>query len=94
MKTGQCKFGPTCKFHHPKDIQILAAGQENGNGEQTGSAFKSEGANAVTFSPALYQNTKGLPIRPACSFIITLSVVVADFFFFLVFLHHLYLTCS
>ncbi|XP_021891180.1 zinc finger CCCH domain-containing protein 37 [Carica papaya] len=64
MKTGQCKFGPTCKFHHPKDIQILAAGQENGNGEQTGSAFKSEGANAVTFSPALYQNTKGLPIRP------------------------------
>ncbi|KAK9266560.1 hypothetical protein L1049_021493 [Liquidambar formosana] len=43
MKTGVCKFGGTCKFHHPKDIQIPLTGQENGSGEQTATAVKVEG---------------------------------------------------
>uniref|UniRef100_A0A2P2ILN5 Uncharacterized protein MANES_03G076000 n=1 Tax=Rhizophora mucronata TaxID=61149 RepID=A0A2P2ILN5_RHIMU len=67
MKTGKCKYGATCKFHHPKDILI----QENGNGEKSGSAVKSEGimgnVNVVavsdSFIPAPYYNSKGLPIR-------------------------------
>lgn len=25
MKTGQCKFGPTCKFHHPQPAGVHAA---------------------------------------------------------------------
>ncbi|KAJ9168523.1 hypothetical protein P3X46_020034 [Hevea brasiliensis] len=72
MKTGKCKFGVTCKFHHPKDIQILL-GQENGNAVQTESAVKMDevtGAghvsvvNSISFDPASFHNSKGLPIRP------------------------------
>ncbi|KAK9275661.1 hypothetical protein L1049_022928 [Liquidambar formosana] len=72
MKTGVCKFGGTCKFHHPKDIQIPLTGQENGSGEQTATAVKVEGMTgavklvnpAISVTPALLHNTKGLPIRP------------------------------
>ncbi|XP_021685547.2 zinc finger CCCH domain-containing protein 37 isoform X2 [Hevea brasiliensis] len=71
MKTGKCKFGATCKFHHPKDIQILL-GQENGNTWQTESAVNIDEiaghvnvANAsISLTPALFHNSKGLPIRP------------------------------
>ncbi|XP_010557387.1 PREDICTED: zinc finger CCCH domain-containing protein 37-like [Tarenaya hassleriana] len=55
MKTGKCKFGPSCKFHHPKDIQISYSGQETGS---------SEGLTSLTFTPAPYHNSKGLPVRP------------------------------
>nr|GFC72285.1 zinc finger CCCH domain-containing protein 33 [Tanacetum cinerariifolium] len=24
LKTGTCKFGPTCKFHHPRDMAGIA----------------------------------------------------------------------
>ncbi|KAG8657538.1 zinc finger CCCH domain-containing protein 37 isoform X2 [Manihot esculenta] len=71
MKTGKCKFGATCKFHHPKDIQILS-GQENGNTLKNESAVKIDDeisghvnvANAsISSTPALFHNSKGLPIR-------------------------------
>lgn len=73
MKTGKCKFGATCKFHHPKDIQISSVGQDAGSGEQNESA--NGGGEAVIgdlqpakafvpFTPALLHNSKGLPIRP------------------------------
>ncbi|XP_065852808.1 zinc finger CCCH domain-containing protein 37 isoform X2 [Euphorbia lathyris] len=71
MKTGNCKFGATCKFHHPKDIQI-SLGQENGDAWQKEIAIRADGSledvNAVnmsiSFTPASYHNTKGLPMRP------------------------------
>lgn len=54
-KTGNCKFGATCKFHHPKDIVIPSA-----------EAVTNENSMTVQpiFSPALLHNTKGLPVRP------------------------------
>ncbi|KAF8412618.1 hypothetical protein HHK36_000587 [Tetracentron sinense] len=73
MKTGKCKFGVSCKFHHPKDIQIPSTEQENGIGEQTESVVKGDGMTTedakpvnpfVSFTPALLHNSKGLPIRP------------------------------
>lgn len=73
MKTGKCKFGVNCKFHHPKDIQISAVGQDAVSGEQNEAANK-DGETAtgdskaaktfVPFTPALLHNSKGLPIRP------------------------------
>ncbi|CAK9173917.1 unnamed protein product, partial [Ilex paraguariensis] len=68
VKTGTCKFGATCKFHHPKDILIPSAGQENGSGEQI-QAINDEMAGDLElvkplFTPALLHNSKGLPIRP------------------------------
>lgn len=67
MKTGKCKFGATCKFHHPKDIQI-SFGQQNGNGEKTESTIMTEWAPAdatplTSYTPALIYNSKGLPVR-------------------------------
>nr|CAD1824035.1 unnamed protein product [Ananas comosus var. bracteatus] len=71
-KTGKCKFGANCKFHHPKDIQIPLSG------EDVGATVKAEAAEIdglaggdsmlttahVTITPALFHNSKGLPIRP------------------------------
>ncbi|XP_058095367.1 zinc finger CCCH domain-containing protein 8-like [Magnolia sinica] len=68
-KTGQCKFGVNCKFHHPKDVQIPSGGQDPGSGEQNESAMKDAEVDArpmktfVPFTPALLHNSKGLPIR-------------------------------
>lgn len=65
-KTGTCKFGATCKFHHPKDIVIPSAGQDNGGG-YAGAAKNAAGDVATAkpvFSPALLHNSKGLPVRP------------------------------
>lgn len=67
-KLGQYKFGATCKFHHPKDIQIPSANQENKAGE-TDTAIKTEGTGfsvkaPISFTPALLYNTKELPVRP------------------------------
>ncbi|XVF57063.1 hypothetical protein PTKIN_Ptkin06aG0173400 [Pterospermum kingtungense] len=59
MKTGQCKFGATCKFNHPKDIQIPSSAQDNAICEQIETGGASEDPK-----PALYLNTKGLPVRP------------------------------
>lgn len=72
MKTGACKFGPTCKFHHPKDIQIPSATQENVSSKLNEYLFKTSDTagdtNAysplVSFAPAMLHNTKGLPLRP------------------------------
>ncbi|KAK2971271.1 hypothetical protein RJ640_005100 [Escallonia rubra] len=66
-KTGKCKFGATCKFHHPKDIFIPSVGQENGGGGQA-QAVKNEPIGDMNpvkplFTPALLHNSKGLPIR-------------------------------
>ncbi|PON51238.1 Zinc finger, CCCH-type [Parasponia andersonii] len=70
LKTGTCKFGSTCKFNHPKDIDVPSAGQENGSSQYE--AVKMEGTtgdakhvkSSESFTPALYYNTKELPIRP------------------------------
>ncbi|XP_021993458.1 zinc finger CCCH domain-containing protein 37 isoform X1 [Helianthus annuus] len=68
MKTGKCKFGLTCKFHHPKDISIPVAEVGNGNGVQTEAATGVIAGNVTAsvppFTPAMVQNSKGLPIRP------------------------------
>lgn len=66
MKTGTCKFGATCKFHHPKDIQIQASAQENFSTAETGLIDNSEMIGDVkqTVTPAMLHNSKGLPIRP------------------------------
>lgn len=68
MKTGTCKFGATCKFHHPRDIQLPSPNQENGSAGKLGSANyeMTEDVNLVMplSVPALLHNSKGLPIRP------------------------------
>jgi len=68
MKTGYCKFGSACKFHHPKDINVPSAGQEAGNGEQTNSVEIAGASTPVvpTVSPTLSYNSKGLPMRLVC----------------------------
>ncbi|XP_020426135.1 zinc finger CCCH domain-containing protein 37 isoform X2 [Prunus persica] len=67
LKMGQCKFGPTCKFHHPKDIQIPSAEQENKIGE-IGTTIQLEGTGFAVKPPALSFNSKGLPGEPDCPF--------------------------
>ncbi|KAG5570464.1 hypothetical protein H5410_060230 [Solanum commersonii] len=68
MNTGTCKFGATCKFHHPRDIQFPSSTQENGSVGKLGSANyeMTEDVNLVKplSVPALLHNSKGLPIRP------------------------------
>lgn len=68
LKTGQCKFGATCKFHHPKDIQIPLSGELSGTVEQTQTYSVLNGAtgNAQPIKPLtspLLHNSKGLPVR-------------------------------
>ncbi|CAF2101900.1 hypothetical protein BRARA_E02837 [Brassica rapa] len=65
MKTGKCKFGLTCKFHHPKDIQLPSSSQDNGSTEAVTSEPDVTNNPHVTFAPAAYYNSKGLPARPA-----------------------------
>ncbi|XP_068665207.1 zinc finger CCCH domain-containing protein 8 [Aristolochia californica] len=71
MKTGQCKFGLNCKFHHPKDVPLSVA-LDPASGEENISAAKDEEQAAAAakntksftpFIPASMHNTKGLPIR-------------------------------
>lgn len=65
MKTGKCKFGAACKFHHPKDIQIQLSNELSGTAEQTQTNSMMEGATVDTqtlISPLLH-NSKGLPVR-------------------------------
>ncbi|XP_044468710.1 zinc finger CCCH domain-containing protein 37-like isoform X2 [Mangifera indica] len=69
LKTGTCKFGATCKFHHPKDIQMPSTGQENGNIKQNESVANGTSGDLyvpgplVSYVPAMLHNSKGLPIR-------------------------------
>jgi hypothetical protein len=69
LKTGKCKYGVACKFHHPKDIQIQFSDESSRTVEQTqtnSSIF--DGAIGDTqqtkplISPLLH-NSKGLPVR-------------------------------
>lgn len=64
MKTGKCKFGLTCKFNHPKDIQLPSSSQDNGSTEAVTSDPDAINNPHVTFAPAAYHNSKGLPVRP------------------------------
>ncbi|CAH8359841.1 unnamed protein product [Eruca vesicaria subsp. sativa] len=65
MKTGKCKYGLTCKFHHPKDIQLPTSSQDNGSSEAVASEPDATNNPHVTFAPAAYHNSKGLPVRPS-----------------------------
>ena len=68
MKTGVCKYGSTCKFHHPKDISGATGGVGNTNVGQiegiTGGTAGSLAPLNPPVTPALLHNSKGLPIRP------------------------------
>lgn len=62
-KTGICKFGASCKFHHPKDIVIPLSGQVNGTGNEE--VFKNGSVMPQPIgTPASLHNSKGLPVRP------------------------------
>ena len=69
VKTGKCKFGATCKFHHPKDIQLPSAGQDNGSDAHVETAISNDGNTGELkltqplFIPALLHKSKVLPIR-------------------------------
>ncbi|KAJ8499500.1 hypothetical protein OPV22_010052 [Ensete ventricosum] len=63
MKTGKCSFGTSCKFHHPKDLQIQSNIQDSVRHGQQESQGQSSNS-FVPFIPALMHNSKGLPIRP------------------------------
>ncbi|KAL2971615.1 hypothetical protein AAZX31_15G205600 [Glycine max] len=68
MKTGKCRYGTACKFHHPKDIQIQLSDDLSQNVAQTQTNSMMGGATGDTqpikslISPSL-QNSKGLPVR-------------------------------
>ncbi|CAM8883966.1 unnamed protein product [Rhodiola kirilowii] len=69
LKTGICKFGATCKFHHPKDVPAPVLDQGKVTSELESFSAKIEGTTGETKSnilptPALVNNSKGLPIRP------------------------------
>lgn len=82
MKTGKCKFGASCKFHHPKDIPMSLVEQESGNGGQAESIVKNvstSGDSNMTITPylinqALFHNSKGLPIRPVIYFLADVQI--------------------
>ncbi|KAG0454857.1 hypothetical protein HPP92_024149 [Vanilla planifolia] len=72
-KTGNCKFGGNCKFHHPKDILVQLAGKDAATAAKNELASNNNDASSgdpkklSTFVPitaALFHNSKGLPIRP------------------------------
>ncbi|XP_020573217.1 zinc finger CCCH domain-containing protein 37-like [Phalaenopsis equestris] len=65
-KTGKCKFGGNCKFHHPKDIliQLAANNGPTSNNDDASSGYSKQTKSFVPFTPALWHNSKGLPIRP------------------------------
>ncbi|XP_057817520.1 zinc finger CCCH domain-containing protein 8 isoform X1 [Cryptomeria japonica] len=77
MKTGNCKFGAKCKFDHPKDKResvnasdqkVEVDGVQTGGKDESGIAGSVDGKTEKKFTPlkpALGQNSKGLPIRPA-----------------------------
>ena len=68
MKTGKCKFGASCKFHHPKDIQIQSSDELSHTAAQTeinsmiGGALGDTQPIKSLISPS-FQNSKGLPVR-------------------------------
>lgn len=70
MKTGKCKFGSTCKFHHPNAVLIQSIVEENINGLQKNILGENK-AVQTSFAPALLHNSKGLPIRPVWIFQLT-----------------------
>ncbi|XP_020672352.1 zinc finger CCCH domain-containing protein 8 isoform X1 [Dendrobium catenatum] len=72
-KTGKCKFGGNCKFHHPKDTLIQSAGKDIGsaannepttNNDNATNGYSKQTKTFIPFTPALWHNSKGLPIRP------------------------------
>ncbi|XP_078431578.1 floral homeotic protein (HUA1) [Wolffia australiana] len=70
-KTGKCKFGVNCIFHHPKDLQLSSNGQdpaneppESGPNGAISARPDLKAVNPASFAPALFHNSKGLPIRP------------------------------
>lgn len=54
MKTGECRYGPQCRFNHPKEKL------EPSNTDDQYSAASS----AAFGNPATAYNTNGLPLRP------------------------------
>lgn len=68
MKTGKCRYGTACKFHHPKDIQIQLSNDSSQTVAQTQTNSIMGWATGDTqpiqslISPSL-QNSKGLPVR-------------------------------
>lgn len=79
IKTGNCKFGPNCKFNHPENRSAAATDlktTESANGSSktattsVANSGNTDGPIAIT-KPASAFNVKGLPIRPGeteCSF--------------------------
>lgn len=74
LKTGKCKYGVACKFHHPKDIQIQFYDELSRTIEQTqtnSSVFDGAIGDAQPtkslISPLLH-NSKGLPVRQVLVF--------------------------
>ena len=65
LKTGQCKFGLNCIFHHPKDLQ-LPSREETTKNAVNGERTEYVTGNPVSFPPALFHNSKGLPMRSVC----------------------------
>lgn len=81
MKTGRCKFGVTCKFNHPRDIQIQLSEEQIAALDQTQFTAKIDWATVDTqYSDPLYssmfQNSKGLPIRVVLIYLGIESLVV------------------
>lgn len=68
LKTGLCKYGAACKFHHPKDIQIQVSDELSHTVEQTQTNSVLDGATGDSqpinpLIPPLLHNSKGLPVR-------------------------------
>ncbi|WOK98579.1 zinc finger CCCH domain-containing protein 37 isoform X2 [Canna indica] len=71
IKTGSCKFGTNCKFHHPKGLVPSSEQYNVKNGQQDSSVEDGLKKIYIPYTHALSHNSKGLPIRPGqidCAF--------------------------
>jgi len=85
LKTGKCKYGAACKFHHPKDIQIQLSDDLSRTVEQTqtnSSVFDGAIGDTQSIMPLispLSHNSKGLPVRPVLIFSLSSLVFIHCF---------------
>ncbi|CAI9777190.1 unnamed protein product [Fraxinus pennsylvanica] len=57
MKTGKCKFSVSCKFHHPKGVEVQSAGEQYATVLQNEISEDSKPVQPL-YTPALLHNTK------------------------------------
>ena len=58
MKTGECKYGPKCRFNHPKEkLDSSIIDEQSIDANQVATSL-------LPVKPATAFNSRGLPLRP------------------------------